>query len=118
MVRVSFPFFSVKSGRSNVWKYSTNWKHRLLSQIRLFKIKHWNWTKPLCLSDDNFNAVIADKTGVNEYLKESESDCVKNTIIFLLLDRQILCGIKIIGLEGYSDEYPERYSPTLKGSVP
>jgi len=59
----------------------------------------WNWNKPLCPSDANFNAVIADKTGVKEYLKEADSGGVKNTIIFLLLDRQILRGIKIIALE-------------------
>lgn len=59
----------------------------------------WNWSLPLCPSDANFNAVIADRTGINEYLKEAEGGGVKNTILFLLLDRQILRGMKYIGLE-------------------
>lgn len=50
-------------------------------------------------SDANFNAVVADKIGVEEYLKESDGGGVKNRIIFYLLDGQILKGIKVIALD-------------------
>ena len=59
----------------------------------------WNWTPPLSRSDANFNAVIADKIAIEEYLKEADGGGVKNRIIFFLLDRQILKGMKVIALD-------------------
>jgi len=59
----------------------------------------WNWTHPLVPADANFNAVIADKTGINEYLKEADGGGVKNAILFLLIDRQILRGMKYFALD-------------------
>jgi hypothetical protein len=51
------------------------------------------------ISDAMEIEISADKTGVNEYLKEAESGGVINTILFLLLVRQILRGMKVVGLE-------------------
>jgi len=59
----------------------------------------WNWAHPLVAADANFNAVIADKDGITEYLKETDGGGVKNAILFLLIDRQILCAMKYIALD-------------------
>jgi len=59
----------------------------------------WNWTHPLVPADANFNAVIADKDGIAEYLKEADGGGVKNAILFLLIDRQILRGMKYFALD-------------------
>ncbi|MGD9975379.1 MAG: hypothetical protein AB7S77_20145 [Desulfatirhabdiaceae bacterium] len=59
----------------------------------------WNWAHPMAPADANFNAVIANKDGIAEYLKEPDGGGVKNAILLLLIDRQILRGMKYIGLD-------------------
>ena len=59
----------------------------------------WNWPAPLCPADVSFDAVVADQYGVRLYLEKADGGGVKNMILFLLLDGQILRGMRYIGLE-------------------
>lgn len=59
----------------------------------------WIWKFPsLTHLDTNFNAKLAKPEYIEDYLS-LENGQVKNLLTFYLLDKQILKGIKIVGLE-------------------
>lgn len=58
----------------------------------------WNFPGPMNPVDVNFNAAIVDQKVIDNYL-ELENGQMKNMIMFYLLDRDILAGIKLVGLD-------------------
>jgi hypothetical protein len=58
----------------------------------------WDFPSPLNSMDANFDSAIVDQKTIDSFMA-SEDGQVKNLIQFYLLDRNILQGIKVVGLE-------------------